>query len=175
MDGQPVLRMGSREQAVLAKRGDDLRIDWGYLYLAADKPDGVTQAITNRQQGRASFTSSGRLPDSDDFSDGSPGGRAPAPVLAFAINMGTIKSQTVSRSLMIAYDDLYAIEYFERRERAWWRRNGADAAELLRMGRRDHDALLDRSKAFSSGERTFHGKRYEIPRSLGLGHTLEKR
>ena len=31
---------------------------------------------------------------------------------------------------------------------AWWRRNGADAADLLRMGRRDHDALLEKSKAF---------------------------
>src|SRR5205085_8560736 len=27
LDGQPVLRIGSREQPVLAKRGDDLRID----------------------------------------------------------------------------------------------------------------------------------------------------
>ena len=49
---------------------------------------------------------------------------------------------------MLAYDDLYAIEYFQRRERAWWRRKGAEASDLLRAARREHDALLARSKRF---------------------------
>jgi hypothetical protein len=176
VDGQPVLRMGSREQPVLAKRGDDLRIDWGYLYLAADKPEGATQAITNRQQGRTTFTSTGKLPDSDDFSEASRGGRAPAPVLAMGINLGKIASQPVSRYLMIAYDDIYAIEYFERRERAWWRRNGADAADLLRMGRRDHDSLLERSKAFDdqlmADMRQVGGEKYARLASLAYRQTL---
>jgi len=176
VDGQPVLRMGSREQPVLAKRGDDLRIDWGYLYLAADKPDGVTQAIAGRQQERAAFTSGGRLPDSDDLSDGFGSGRGPAPVLAYSINLGKIASQPVSRYLMIAYDDLYAIEYFERRERAWWRRHGADAAELLRLGRRDHDTLLARSKAFDeelmSDLRRAGGEKYARLASLAYRQTL---
>ena len=176
VDGQPVLRMGSREQPVLAKRGDDLRIDWGYLYLAADKPEGVTEAITTRQQGRAAFTSTGRLPDSDDLSDGARGGRAPEPVLAFGMNLGKIASRPVSRYLMIAYDDLYSIEYFERRERAWWRRNGADAAELLRMGRRDHDALVEKSKAFDdqlmADLRQAGGEKYARLAALAYRQTL---
>jgi hypothetical protein len=176
VDGQAVLRMGSREQPVLAKRGDDLRIDWGYLYLAADKPEGVTQAIASSQQGRAAFTGTGRLPDSDDLSDGPRGGRAPGPVLAFSMNLGKIASQPVSRYLMIAYDDIYAIEYFERRERAWWRRNGADAAELLRMGRRDHDALLAKSKAFDdelmTDLRRAGGEKYARLAALAYRQTL---
>jgi len=148
VDGQPVLRMGSREQPILAKRGDDLRIDWGYLYLAADRQDGVTQAILGRQQASAAFANSGRLPDSDDFAEPSRSSRSTPAGLALAIDFGKVAAQPAVRYAMLAYDDLYSIEFFERRERAWWRRNGADAAELLRMGRRDHDTLAERSRAF---------------------------
>jgi hypothetical protein len=176
VDGRPVLRMGSREQQILAKRGDDLRIDWGYLYLAADKADGVSNAITSRQQGRADFTSAGRLPDSDDLSEGSRGGRPPVSVLAFSIDLGKVAARPVARYLMIAYDDLYSIEYFERRERAWWRRKGADAAELLRMGRRDHDALLEKSKAFDdqlmADMRATGGEKYARLAALAYRQTL---
>src|SRR5262249_15782565 len=57
LNGQSVLRMGSKEQPVLAKRGDDLRIDWGYLYLASDKPEGVRLAAVPRTTARTSFES----------------------------------------------------------------------------------------------------------------------
>lgn len=146
VDGLPLLRMGSREQAVLAKRGDDLRIDWGYLYLAADKAEGVTTFAGDRAQARAAFDASGRLPESDELGEVRRGG----PVLAYGLALGKVNVSPVSRYLMLAYDDLYAIEYFERKERAWWRRNGATAADLLRSARREHDALLERAKRFDT-------------------------
>jgi len=146
LDGMPVLRAGSREQAVLAKRGDDLRIDWGFLYLAGDRAEGVTEYTGDRNAARTAFDSTGRLPDSDEFGEPRRGG----PVLAYAMVLGEIGATPASRYLMLAYDDLYSIEYFQRKERAWWRRNGADAAELLRSGRRDHASLLARAKAFDA-------------------------
>jgi hypothetical protein len=146
LDGMPLLRMGSRDQPVLAKRGDDLRIDWGYLYLAADRADGVSAYAGDRNAARTAFDQTGRLPESDDFGDPRRGG----PYLAYALALGTTGAQPASRYLMLAYDDLYAIEYFQRRERAWWRRNGADAADMLRTARREHDSLLARSKQFDA-------------------------
>ena len=169
MDGQPVLRIGSREQPILAKRGDDLRIDWGYLYLAADPPDGVTAAIGLRKQEISAFSKDGRLRDSDDLLDN-------ATVLAFAIDVGKIDSRPVSRYMMIGYDDIYSIEYLDRRERAWWRRNGANATALLRMARRDHDTLLQKSKAFDAqlkGDlRTIGGEKYARLATLAYRQTL---
>ena len=140
LDGMPVLRMGSREQAVLARRGDDVRIDWGYLYLAADKSDGVTTFAGDRAQARAAF-------DADRAACRSPtsSARFAAAVRCWLLRLRSAKSmpRRASRYLMLAYDDLYSIEYFERKERAWWRRNGATAADMLRSARRDHDALAD--------------------------------
>jgi hypothetical protein len=176
IDGQQALRMGSREQAVLAKRGDDLRIDWGYLYLAADRPDGVAQAIGVRQAERAAFLSTGRVTDSDELPDGPAQGRQPQTVLAMSTGLAKVAAEPVSRYLMIAYDDLYSIEFLERRERAWWRRNGATAADLIRMGRRDHDSLLARAKRFDeqlTGDlRATGGETYARLATLAYRQTL---
>ena len=175
LDGQAVLRMGSRQQPVLEKKGDDLRIDWGYLYLAGDRLDGAASLVGTRQEARGAFEAAGRMPDSDDFRD-RPAERGAVPVLAFSIGLGRIGPQPVSRYLMIAYDDLYSIEYFERREPAWWRRNGMDAADLLRSARRDHDSLAARGARFDeelmADLRQAGGEKYARLASLAYRQTL---
>ena len=39
------LRAGTRDQSVLRKKGDDIRIDWGYVYVAAASEPGLIQTI----------------------------------------------------------------------------------------------------------------------------------
>ncbi|MDQ6676253.1 MAG: DUF5127 domain-containing protein, partial [Acidobacteriota bacterium] len=176
LDDQPVLRIGSRDQPVLAKRGDDLRIDWGYLYLAADKPDGLTMAAILGPDARAAFEQTGRLPASDDFSERQAARRGIQDVIAATLNLGSVGATPVQRYLMLAYDDLWAIEYFERRERAWWRRNGDGASDLIRKARQQHDALLRRSANFDeelmADMKRIGGEEYARLASLAYRQTL---
>ena len=60
-----VLRVGSRDQRVLNREGDNLRIDWGYFYLAVPDQPGATLATVNNAM--QSFVASGNLAQSDDM------------------------------------------------------------------------------------------------------------
>lgn len=142
-----VLRMGSQQQPVLEKSGDNLRIDWGYLYVATAAGPGVSEVAIDRQVVRSSFQTTGLLPDSDDLTVHRPARRR-MPVLAYAFDLGAVAAAPVSRHLMLAYDDLFSIEYFQRRLRPYWRRKGAEAQDLLRDAWRDYDALAAQSKTF---------------------------
>jgi hypothetical protein len=143
-----VLRMGSQEQPILEKKGDNLRIDWGYLYLAAKDEDSKTDSIlAGGTLSRRTFAESGHLPEADDL-------RMPRsanddwPVAAFAFDMGEVGEKPVSRTLLLAYDDLFSIEYLNRRLRPYWRKNGWEAADLLRAAERDYASLSSRCKSF---------------------------
>jgi uncharacterized damage-inducible protein DinB len=170
-----VLRMGSEQQPVLEKSGDNLRIDWGYLYLAAPAGAGVWEAATDRQTARSAFQESGRLPDADDFSEHRPARRR-MPVLAYGFDLGKVSASAVSRYLMLAYDDLFSIEYFQRRLRPWWRRKGDEASDLLRNARRDYEALRAQSQAFDeelmSDLRRAGGEQYARLAALAYRQTV---
>src|SRR5438874_2607798 len=59
-----------------------------------------------------------------------------------------VSSQPVSRWLMLAYDDLYSIQYMRQNLRPHWRRNGWEAADLLKAAARDYEALKERCATF---------------------------
>ena len=101
-------KAGSQEQPMLQKAGDDLRIDWGYLYVAT--PDGKLGTESGTVQWR---------------------GTTP-----------------VNCRLLLAYDDLYSIQYLGTNLRPYWRRNGWNAGDLLAAAAQDFDTLAKRCAVF---------------------------
>jgi hypothetical protein len=141
-----VVKMGSKDQPILAKKGDDLRIDWGYLYTAAPRSESTHHTVASLYKARMSYANSGSLPELDQ--------RMPravsdeTPVAAFTFDLGQVGAQPVSRWLMLAYDDLYSIQYMGRNLRPYWRRNGAEAADLLKAAGGDYRGLRERCAVF---------------------------
>ncbi len=145
INGLVTLRAGSEEQPVLKKRGDDLRIDWGYLYVAAPESEKPAALIAPRGDARAAFTSAGRLAGTDAASKPTPAGEAP--VLAVSFDLGSVGKEPVSRRLIYAYDDLYSIQYFKKDLRPYWRKGGWEAADLLKASAKEYDDLQKRCAA----------------------------
>ena len=50
-----ILKAGTKEQPVLQKKGDDLRIDWGYMYVAVPSSVRSKQYISAASQGGICF------------------------------------------------------------------------------------------------------------------------
>lgn len=140
------LRIGSEEQPVLAKKGDDLRIDWGHLHLAAPRAGASAGTFGIRGALMEEWSRTGKLPvHIDQIMPGSADGNG---VAALAFDLGKVESAPVSRMLMLAYDDEYSVTLMGRKLRPYWRRNGMDAAKLLAAAAHDYPELQKRCAAF---------------------------
>jgi hypothetical protein len=145
VEGLTVLRMGSKEQPVLAKHGDNLRIDWGHLLIAT--PGEAKAVVASDEAARGNFAQDGSLPPKDD--DQMP---RPAndhwPVLAVVNDFGMVKGEAVERRVLIGYDDEYSIEYMKQRLRPWWKRDGMTSEQMLATANNDYEKLAKASVDF---------------------------
>ncbi|MCX5644292.1 MAG: DUF4965 domain-containing protein [Phycisphaerae bacterium] len=143
-----LLKMGSKDQPVLAKRGDDIRIDWGYLYTAADQAGVSDYTVAAGAVARADFADKGKLPETDPCQPRAAGDQTP--VSAMTLDFGEVGKQATSRWLMLAYDDLYSIQYMQKNLRPYWRRTGWEAPDLLIAAANDYASLQKRCAAFDN-------------------------
>lgn len=147
LDGLEALSLGTRDQPVLGRKGDDLRIDWGYFYLGVPDGQGARTALALAQPSRQAFLTGGRPPLRDEtamprpVSDG-------YPVAAASFDLGPVGAEAVTRRVLLAYDDRFSIEYFFRKLRPYWRRGGWEASDLLEAATREATALAERCRRF---------------------------
>src|SRR5580698_121035 len=143
--GLTVLNVGSRDQRVLNRPGDDLRIDWGYFHLAAPDQAGAQFALSaNAVQ---TFAATGALPAADDM-DMPRMPREGAADLAVMLPFGKLGSQPVGRHVLLSYTEDYAIEYLGRKLRPYWQRNDLSVQQMLSDAETQYPALEQRGLAF---------------------------
>jgi len=143
--GLTVLNVGSRDQSVLNRPGDDLRIDWGYFHLAA--PDSESAQFALSADAIQSYTATGALPSSDDM-DMPRMPRDGAADLAVLLPYGKLGAQPVSRHVLLAYTEDYAIEYLGRKLRPYWQRNNLSVQDMLAESETQLPSLEARGAAF---------------------------
>ncbi len=141
-----VLHVGTNQQPMLAKAGDNLRIDWGWADLAAPQQPGMTTETVGRDE----FTkdeATGTLAANDDL-DMPRAPRVNLPVMAVFFDLGNVSATPVNRGAMLAYDDREAVEYLHRQMPDDWAGSGQTMAQMLEQAESQEPALLARAKAF---------------------------
>ena len=136
------LSIGSEDQAVLQKKGDNVRIDWGHL-LVAGSGRGYLGASAKAMEG---FFKNGKLPGKDEPSKPRPAGSDV--VAAFALPFGRVVSSPTERHLVVAYDEGYAVQFMGHNLRPYWRRNGMDGLGMVAAAARDYAYLTARCEDF---------------------------
>lgn len=142
--GLTILSMGTTAQAVLGRKGDDVRIDWGYALLAAPA-DPTTQAgLSDPTTLAQQFTTTGKL--SAETTQPAP---ADSRSMAIVQTLGAVGQTPKSNHVLIGYDDLYAVQYFGQNLRGWWRRDSTMTADrMLQEAERDYTRLMTRCRQF---------------------------
>lgn len=136
-----ILKAGTVEQPVLKKRGDDIRIDWGYMYVAVPSKFKANQYIDGTFA-TSSFVNASYSKENERLND-------KQLTLNTVIPFGKIGSKAVEKYLMVGYDDLKSVEYFGEQLLPVWRKNGSQKFEdQLSQSNTDYPSLKAKCIAF---------------------------
>ena len=114
------IEMGGVEQNVLGYSGDDVGIDWGYLYLSAK---GAKVGKFNISKMTFIFAE-----------------------YKFEID----KKKSQSGLFTFAYDDIYSIKYFGKKLKAYWKKDGSDIKDIIVEAFDNYDNWLKLCNEFSN-------------------------
>lgn len=128
--GISTVRIGNKTQDVLAKRGDDIRIDWGYFYLSTAGQNAKTGVFTKEE----------------DFIDKMPHGDSAEMTFVFAENA---LSENEGQLFTFAYDDIQSMVYFGKKLKSYWNREGSNILGEIAKAFSDYTFASIKAKAFS--------------------------
>ena len=144
-----LLKMGTQDQPILQQSGDDVRIDWGYLYLAAES-DKLNQTFIGRSEAAwEAFANAEKFPD-ENKEDQDLRFINYNPVLAATFQIDVAEESIAERKVMLAYDDIYSVEYFGKQLEGYWKLKFKGMNELLKVANNEYSSIKKRCNEFDT-------------------------
>lgn len=140
-------KTGTVEQPILQKKGDNVRIDWGYFYLVSSKKDKAAVRIGEYNEMKKHFIEQGTtalnelagIPDENSTT-----------VLTYCEDLGKVASSS-NGFIMLGYDDIYAIQYFHDNRQAYWKHNGTvNIQQAFAKANENYLPVMQRCAAFDT-------------------------
>jgi len=140
-DRLSVLKVGTIEQPILKKKGDDMRIDWGHLYVAARKSDNASQFITSQKDAINAFRSGATKTTST---------KGIRLALNTTVAFNKVGSTAVSKFIELGYDDNFSVQYFGENLRPWWNTSGKEKFDdQLNAAATQYEQILQKCTDFN--------------------------
>ncbi|MEY3738204.1 MAG: hypothetical protein RL544_982, partial [Bacteroidota bacterium] len=129
------LKTGVTDQKILAKSGDDVRIDWGYAYLATAS---ATATLLNR-------SSSDLLQEIAGVSENT---KVADNYLTVRLRQKIGATATVSDRVMLSYDEIKSVQYFGVNLDPWWKKKYITMEHLISAAATDYSSVASLCSAF---------------------------
>ncbi|MDO1449457.1 DUF4965 domain-containing protein [Rhodocytophaga aerolata] len=141
--GLSILKAGTKEQPVLQKKGDDLRIYWGYMYVALPRAANAKQLILTATQAEDPFASV----NSASAQSPTEGKQL---TLRTIIPLGKVGSTPTEQVLLLGYDDINPVQYFGQNLKPWWKQDASQTMEKeLAKAAADYKKILSQCEQFN--------------------------
>jgi hypothetical protein len=137
-----MLKVGTVEQPILQKKGDNVRIDWGYMYVAVPTSTKAQQYISTNKDAVTSF-----------YKDESKSTEKTGTnlVLNTVIPFGSVGGASVEKFIELGYDDINPVQYFHTNLKPWWQNAQTKTIEqVLAKAAVEYPAVLKKCTAFNS-------------------------
>lgn len=139
------LTASSGTDNMLARSGDDHRIEWGTLHLIAPDFDTFFIDASNKEtKFKAAYEKPYKTIKCNKITKPRDGWTALACEKAY----GDVKE--ASGFVCIGYDDIKSIQYFGENIEAYWRRNGAEFKDIAALAVKDHKDISARVRDFEN-------------------------
>ncbi|HEY4874010.1 MAG TPA: DUF4965 domain-containing protein, partial [Puia sp.] len=137
-----IIKTGTATQKILQKKGDDVRIDWGYFYLAAATDKSSSVKIDDEKNALQSFVTN---KPSEKIESKPVEAKQIALTATFDFQVNV---KPVEKRVLLGYDDLNSVQYFNQNLQAWWKKDGGKIEDVLNRASADYRLIKGKCDAF---------------------------